>query len=397
MRIIDALKKIKHEYKTIPYRFFCLFPVDPKRILFESEGDFSDNSYALFDYMRRNGFFKKYKPVWLISRPVINADLYNGVCIRKSSGIFRLRRVYYLATSKYYIYDHNNVLNNLPIREEQILVNLWHGCPFKRGKGASAEKSNKEDVVAATSDFWKEYMASFLLCDVRKVQSLGFPRNDYFFYTDEKALQKWESEEGWNRFTKIVFWMPTFRKSKNVSLSENYFVAETGLPIVKTIEDMQCLNTIFRDMDSLLVFKVHRLQAECSAFNQQYSNIRILKDEDILKKGLQLYQIISLSDALITDYSSISNDYLLLDRPMIFTLDDYEEYKRSRGFTMEDPIRYFPGHHVYNRTELFDAIQTVLSGKDLYKKERGEVCSLLHKFKDGNSSQRILDYIGIKK
>lgn len=64
---------------------------------------------------------------------------------------------------------------------------------------------------------------------------------------------------------------------------------------------------------------------------------------------------------------------------------------------MEDPIQYFPGHHVYNKTELFDAVQRVLFGKDLYKKEREETCSLLHKFKDGNSSQRILDYIGIKK
>lgn len=395
--IIDILRKFKHEYEIIIYRIFSLFPVNQHRILFESEDDFSDNSFALFDYMKKNGFFKKYEPIWLISHPVVNIDLFNGTCIAKWNRSLGLKRAYYLATSKYYIFDHSNVFSSLPVRKHQVLVNLWHGCPFKSGKGKSTATSNKEEMVPSTSDFWKEFMALFLLCDINKVQSLGFPRNDYFFNSDMNLLQQWMHEKSWTRYKKIIFWMPTFRKSNNVTISENYFEAETGLPIVNTIEDMLCLNSVLKSMDSLMVFKVHHLQAECNAFNKKYSNIQILKDEDILKKSLQLYQIISLSDALITDYSSISNDYLLLDRPIIFTLDDYEEYKRSRGFTMDDPIQYFPGHHVYNKAELFSALQMVLSGKDLYKKERNKVRLILHKFRDGNSSQRILDYIGIRK
>lgn len=365
--------------------------------MFESEGDFADNSYALYDYMLKNGFFKKYEPVWLVAQPVNNSILYKGLCIAKWNRGLGLKRAYYLATSKYYIYDHSNVLSTLPIRKEQVLINLWHGSPFKRGKGASVVTSNKEDVVLSTSDFWKEYMASFLLCNIEKVQSLGFPRNDYFFYSDCELLKKWVDETGWKQYNKLLFWMPTFRNSYSASISENYFNSDTGLPIIKTNADMQHLNDLLKKLNSLLVFKVHHLQAECSTFNKNYSNIQILKDEKIAKRGLQLYQIISLSDALITDYSSISNDYLLLDKPIIFTLDDYEEYKNSRGFLMEDPIQYFPGHHIYNKQQLFDAIQTVLSGDDLYKEIRNKICSLLHKHRDGNSSYRVLKYIGIIK
>ncbi len=39
---------------------------------------------------------------------------------------------------------------------------------------------------------------------------------------------------------------------------------------------------------------------------------------------------------LVSDYSSVAIDYLLLDRPLGFTLDDYEAYTESRGWVFDD-------------------------------------------------------------
>ena len=49
------------------------------------------------------------------------------------------------------------------------------------------------------------------------------------------------------------------------------------------------------------------------------------------------------SDALITDYSSVYFDYLLLDKPIGFTVDDMELYIKDRGFIFNNPEEYMPG------------------------------------------------------
>lgn len=86
---------------------------------------------------------------------------------------------------------------------------------------------------------------------------------------------------------------------------------------------------------------------------------------------------------------------MLLDRPMVFTLDDYEAYRSSRGFSIDDPAQFFPGHHVYNKEQLFEAISDIAEGKDLYKGERNKLLPIMHKYQDGNSCKRIIDYIGL--
>lgn len=58
---------------------------------------------------------------------------------------------------------------------------------------------------------------------------------------------------------------------------------------------------------------------------------------------MDFYNILNAVDILITDYSSIYFDFLLLDRPIIFTPIDYEEYKHNRGFLLEPFDFWAPG------------------------------------------------------
>ena len=53
------LRISKRIFEKLLFRLFCFFPINENLILFESEGDFSDNSYALYDYMKKNGYFEK--------------------------------------------------------------------------------------------------------------------------------------------------------------------------------------------------------------------------------------------------------------------------------------------------------------------------------------------------
>ena len=160
-------------------------------------------------------------------------------------------------------------------------------------------------------------------------------------------------------------------------------------------KDMIDLNSLLCDLNILLVIKIHHLQLDYETFKKDYSNVQLIKDGMLISSDVQLYQMVSMTDGLITDYSSISNDYMLLDRPMIFTLDDYEEYRASRGFSVDDPAQYFPGHHVFNKEELFKAIEDIAKGLDPYKEQRHDLLPIMHKYQDGNSCKRIVDYIGL--
>ena len=84
-----------------------------------------------------------------------------------------------------------------------------------------------------------------------------------------------------------------------------------------------------------------------------------------------------------------------MDKPMIFTLDDYETYRSSRGFSVDDPAQYFIGHHVYTKDELLGAIRELADGYDYYKEERKKILPIMHKYQDGNSCKRIADYVGL--
>ena len=190
--------------------------------------------------------------------------------------------------------------------------------------------------------------------------------------------------------------MPTFRKSVSPHLNESYFDNATGLPIIETKSELIEFNDFLKKSQAVCVFKVHHLQAELEGFHDRYSNIIIISDSILRELNVQLYQFVPVSDALITDYSSIGSDYMLLDQPIIYTLDDYENYRTSRGFSIEDPAQWFVGYHVYKKQDLYDAIEEIIDGKDVYKEKRNNALPLMHTHCDGNASSRIVKHLGLR-
>ena len=408
--MVKISEKIRHIYRRIKIgifirmnRIFCpiilgmfrfIFPLNENMIIFESEGDFSDNSFALYDYMQRRGFFRKHKAVWLVSNPSQYRDRKDCIVFSKAVLCHDLRMLYCLAVAKYFFYDHCNILAPYGKRKNQVIFNLWHGVPFK-GNSASDIKHDRVDFLSSLSDFWSEHVAKFCGTDISKTVVTGCPRNDYFFFPVAENVRKFAEKSGWTRFRRIIFWMPTFRKSINPNLSENYYSGDTGLPLIYSRADMAEFNDFLCSLNLYVVFKVHHLQMSYPIFSETFSNIAILNDSQIQENGFRLYQLLPISDCLITDYSSVSVDYLLLDRPMIYTMDDYEEYKASRGFLFDNVADYFAGHHVYSKQELFAAIREIAEGKDPFKEARKKILPIMHKYTDGMSSRRVLECAGI--
>ena len=385
--------KVIKLYNSFLFNKYMNLPIDEYSIVLESEGDCCDNAYALFDYMKNNGYTKKYRITWLVDYPHNFQDEENIKYVYKNIyEHFSKKTIKALRTCHYYIYDHCNMLTEYKKRDGQKIAYLCHGyAGFKATKGSSKFSADEEFTTGRIPlqgcIDWHG--------DVAEKYILGFSRLDYFYNTKIEYTKLAQRLIEKNNFSKVFLWMPTFRQSDSKELSEDYFENETGLPLFNTIDSMNSMNEYLKNINAKIVLKIHHLQSELAIFNRKFSNIQFLRDEDISKCGIQLYQLIPVFDSLITDYSSISTDYFLLDKPIIYILDDIEQYKKSRGLYPENAIDYMPGDHVYIIDELKIAIESVLNGVDKFKKARHELISEFHTYQDGNSSKRILKHLGV--
>ena len=96
------------------------------------------------------------------------------------------------------------------------------------------------------------------------------------------------------------------------------------------------------------------------------------------------------TDVLITDYSSIAVDFCLTNRPIIFYIYDYNEYI-SKCRTLYCDIRNVaPRPFAYTQEELFSFLRDMSWYYDpKYRTKYEKFKEMFHKYKDGNSCERV--------
>lgn len=408
--ITGSMKVVKlHVATAINNKWFYYYkkhrPMEEQLIVMESEGDLSDNAFALYDFMRHNNYLKKYHVAWLVDHVERARELQrknpedfpNTEFVQKVPQKVDRRWAEVMATCKWYIYDHCNLMAPLAKRKEQKVVYLSHGWGYKASKGGStAHDLTHYDMITVTGHIPAKGMSEYWQEPEEKAVITGYPRLDYFFHPDTSVLDKINKKWHFDQYHKVIFWMPTFRQSNNESLSEDYIKNQTGLPIFETRDSLLEFSDFLKEKNLILVFKLHHLQADLPVFQSHFDNILLVRDEELHNLGVQLYQFISMADVMISDYSSISIDFLLKDKPIVFTLDDYEGYRKSRGIFPENAIDFMKGYHVYNQKELEDSLSEIADEIDKYIGERHAVMKIYHTYSDGNSSRRVLDTIGVK-
>lgn len=391
--------KVMNLINKIFIYIFRFFAIEDKLIVLESEGDFTDNAQALFQYMLDNEYLKKYRIVWLVE----NVNKYrkekhyeNTIFCSKKWNVLHINTSYYLARCHYYIYDHNHILCDYTHREGQEVIYITHGIGYKESKGFDwGNSKSKFDKMIVPSEFGAIKTMRYWQVERERIAVLGYPRLDYFFSDLSDVRVKVNNKLHFESYKKVILWMPTFRKSTNKALSEDYLNFGTGLPLMDSEHKLDDFDKYLRDKNILIILKIHHLQAELPIFKKKYLNINFITDQHIEEMGIQLYQFIPLTDALITDYSSISVDYMLINKPIGYTLDDYEQYKQSRGLWPENTKDYLIGKHIYEIEELLSFVDDIAEDIDLYKDSRENNIHVYQKYTDGNASKRLLDYLHI--
>lgn len=380
--------------------FRLVVPIDENVICFESSPDYSDNSWALFNFMIDHGYNRKYQLYWIADKhneAIESIDNVHVVLRKKYTEAVKL-----LYKSKFIFYTHG-MTGLIRIKKDQTVVNLWHGCGYKasRNKDVHNKFSIKKllnsskmnfDYVLVPGEVFIKTKSVFFNCRVDQVLPIGYPRYDLLL----SSCPQWNSlKEVWKiGENKLIFWMPTYRKTGDKGYNENNMTNQYWLPLLHNDVELSTLNEYCVLNKIKLVIKKHRLQNVFLGDGKQLSNIVFIDDSDLEKHKVQLYEILQFSDALLTDYSSVAVDYLLLDKPIAFTMDDYEEYASKRGFVFEDAKKYMPGYHIIDLMGINEFFTDIKKGIDRYKSARLEVLPAMQNKCDGYS-ERVLEYFNI--
>lgn len=372
--------------------FNKFIPKSKNKILFFSSNTISDNSKALLDYMLDNNFNKNYKIVCSAkSHHDYLKDKNNIVLSTPIKGIF------HILTSKY-IFFHGEIIAIKPSKN-QVSINLWHGTPLKKfnklADKLSDYKYNFFTYLLASSEYFKPVMKECFDCNINQVKVLGHPRNDLLFKKSDILASLGISRKNYN---KIFLWMPTFRVSKDKYIVDidDSLRTETGLPIFSTENDLIELNNFLVSVNGIIIIKLHPAQNLDFINIASLSNIKFLMNSDIEYNNYHLYNLVAQCDSLITDYSSIYFDYLLLDRPIGFTIDDIESYRRNRGFIIDNPESLMPGMKIRNIQDFKDFISNTINNIDTYSDERKKINDLANKYQDDNNCKRIIELVKLK-
>ncbi|WP_275163338.1 CDP-glycerol glycerophosphotransferase family protein [Citrobacter portucalensis] len=255
----------------------------------------------------------------------------SGLNVVKKKSVLGL---YHLVTSKTIYFTHGVIegFELLDIQRQRV-INLFHGMPLKSiGFMDNKDSVPKSHKVIASSEFFRPIMAKSFGLDLKDVVVTGLPRNEILQTTSNNNKLNFLKEYG----DKVVIWLPTYRKSNNGDIRE-----EGNSDIYKDI-DFDIINEHFEKNNALLIVKPHPMDVNSFDLNE-YKNIIKIDEEWLKNKDATLYELLSLTHSLWTDYSSVFIDYALKGKNIVFLQFDKESYNNDRSFTFDISRDNIPG------------------------------------------------------
>ena len=364
------LKTVLFKFKMITSKMNMIIPKKNKRIVLYSNWGFRDNLRTLYQYLVDNGYQEEYEII-CASNDFYHLEKKNDV---KYVSIYR--GVYYFLTSKYFFYS----FGKYPIKpaSNQMVVNLWHGMPLKKignlEVGMEEIDYNFFTKLVSSSALFTPIMKAVFKAEDNQILLVGNIRNDELFKKEKE---------------KNIIWMPTYRNSNNYHDSQEALIFSLGE------EDFSKIQQILSKHGYQLYIKLHPLEESRLHVQMNHSNIHLLTEEIISEQYDTLYTFLGTTSALITDYSSVFLDYYLLNRPVAFTINDYEEYKEKRGFVFEDVKSLMVGSVIRNSKDLLEFLESVMKSEDRYIEERTKVNDKVNAIQK-DFTKTLLNEIGLK-
>lgn len=363
-------------------------------LTFECENDMQDNARALYEYLYANGYQKRYMMVWVVKDVEYCQKRYTRKRVRfitrNTTNVYeKIVFNYYISRTKFFFFTHPYWLKDW--KKGQTVLHLCHGAPPFKGRDINRKGrlGSAFNYILAPSKHVVPWECDFWGCNEDQAIILGAPRNDWVFQGDYQKFLNIFIDKKDNE--KVIMVMPTFRQTKGWVDSE--VVDRFSLNVVETLKEMEELNSMLSSSGVHILVKIHPLQNLDVIDKTNYSHIHYLSNADMYAQDVSVDELMGCCDAIITDFSSVYMEFLLLDRPVAFFINSTIDYKRS--YIMDNPEDYMPGEKISNFDELKLFITHLVNGEDNYVQERKRINDLINTYQDNQNCKRLAEYLSL--
>lgn len=361
--------------QTLPLFLLRVFPLDNQKILIMNFLDkgFGDNGKYISEFLYSTD--KSLHLFWVTNR---RESLPSYITQVKPRSISYL---YHAATSKIWI-DNCRKTQYMRKRKQQFYVQTWHGCvALKRIEKDIEVQLNPEYVHSARHD---SSMIDLMLSNSRfctdmyrrafwyegEILECGSPRVDILFSCASDQKIQIKKKLGLQAEDHIILYAPTFRKDKG---TECY-----------RIDFKRILEALSRDgSEWKFAVRLHPNIADQADFLQY--------DDDIMNATSypDMYELMAVSDILITDYSSVMFEAGFVKKPVFLFATDIEDYKQDRNFYFD--LEQLPFPLATTNEELISRIEHF--SKSEYEASVVEFNQSLGLKETGHASEKVAEWI----
>lgn len=377
-------KDLGYAESAIYSEYYHVLPVDNTTILYESFSGqgMSCNPYALFMYLFNHNEYKNWTHVWVINDkddiPLQYKKFKNIIFISRGSD----RYLRYLASAKLLI---NN--SNFPIyfirKPEQKFISTWHGTPFKTlgrdMEGRFFEHKNlTRNIFQATHLLSPNAHTSKILYERHDIKDIfqgkliesGYPRVDITLSATDEDILNIRRLFNLAQDEKFIFYAPTWRGTHG-DIDFDYNKLQSDLDRLSKLKGAK------------IIFRGHSLLQ--TALKNMNLNITVAPSH------LDTNKILSATDILITDYSSVLFDYLPKLKPLILYMYDIEEYTKDRGLYFSE--NELPGYKCYDIEQLEKTIKYLIDESITSVSYQDNMVGEFAPHDDGNVSENVISAV----
>lgn len=276
-----------------------------------------------------------------------------------------LKGIYHCLTAYKYIFSFHVIDINFWTSGGTKRINLWHGIGIKNIEFQIHRDFlyNEKNILAriyvpyifkkphlflSTSPLMTEHFQKCFRIEKENCITALYPRCRLFFWPKEQLIsfiRQYEPEYTWHlinkfsRYEEVYLYMPTWRDT------HSDFITTAGF-------DFFALNEVLKKNNSLFMLKLH------PATNLNYTKFMGLSNIICLDNKIDIYPVLPFTSVLITDYSSVYYDYILMgDKQILLFPFDYNDYIINNRDLAFDFDEYTPGKRVYSFVELLRCIE----------------------------------------
>lgn len=311
-----------------------------------------------------------------------NVDLYfikhyQAYSSKRKKLLFRFKNLLTKYKTLYWITETGDQGSIGKLQSQKVIcLNYFISCKNDLVPGSNI-RWDTIDTLMTSSLLHSQIISSSTGVKLENCMPLGMARNDSLKFQHQRRKIEEDIEKELGYKPKYIFlYAPTYRDYENENSANRdllgYEADDFGSFLIKN--------------QVAFVHKLHRGQASnIVSFPQGTVKFNICFE-------YSFYDLMSIADCLITDYSSIGFDFLLLDKPLIYNLYDFDLYEKTRGMSYDPYYEFCPGEIVKNYEQLIQAMKNIIEGKDLYGEKRKFIKKLIYKYADFNSTDRIIEY-----